>query len=196
MSPSPSDPSDVDYFGDTSSYETSRYYTQHQRGALAYLNQLFRDNEQRGWRQHFRDHPMNEEMEAARDYALATLQDFIETGRTVQDARTAYHRDQNSRLRWGTYESAKNLHREAADVWIAYGTTFYEYVRTALDYRDANTAQLTTRRIPSGLPAQLLAEQNPYNQRRGTRTPPPQQNNGYNGYSPGGAGQQSRPRGR
>ncbi|MFE9608056.1 hypothetical protein [Streptomyces sp. NPDC006012] len=158
------------YSSDSSSSEEPGYYTREQQRGLDDLNSLMRSNQERGMQQYFRANPPDEGMQAAMANAVATLQSYTETLRTLQDARRSYDRHPNSERRYNAYASASEAHDLSTNQWIQYGTHFHEEVATALDFRDQDARRMAEQ---SQAPvAQMLAHLNSEN--------PQQQNNGNN----------------
>ncbi|MET9555745.1 hypothetical protein [Streptomyces sp. NPDC006645] len=167
---------------DASSYESAGgYYTDAQREGLAELRALFNSNERRGWRDHFRANPMDDEMEAALSNAQNTLQSFIATGREVQSTMASYDRHPDSQRRYDAYAAASEAHGQATDQWIRYGTHFHREVAVGLNFRDADEARMA--QLPAVTAhanvAQTLGQLNYPEQQTGAQAP--QQSNGANG---------------
>ncbi|MFJ6573115.1 hypothetical protein ACIQNU_37475 [Streptomyces sp. NPDC091292] len=129
---------------DASALGAQDHHTPAQQAGLNNLHQLFRQNEQDGWRQYFSNNPMEEQMQASLQNAVSTAQYFIETGVQLRDARAVYFEesrrsqsdDPESVPGYQEYAAASAAHDAATEQWISYGTDFHNQVRTAMDSRN------------------------------------------------------------
>ncbi|MFL4904480.1 hypothetical protein ACJ6WF_15175 [Streptomyces sp. MMS24-I2-30] len=122
---------------DSSGLEGSGYYNDEQRAAINRVNQLVRRNEERGWRRHFIENPMSDEMEVAKENAAAAAQNFLDAGREVQRTWAAYERRPESESRIEAYENALEAHGQAIEQYVRYFGGFHEEVNAALNYEDS-----------------------------------------------------------